>query len=104
MKKIIKKIVELRNAFDGRLRRRLEVLSPKARLATVLVLFSSFAVGCLVMLGTAIHDFGKGKAPMRIEHIEHLELPSRERQAVPSGYGTERPYCETLKPDANETE
>ena len=49
-------------------------------------------------------DFGKGKAPMRIEHIEHLELPSRERQAVPSGYGTERPYCETLKPDANETE
>ena len=104
MKKIIKKIVELRNAFDGRLRRRLEALSPKARLATVLVLFSSFAVVCLVMLGTAIHDFGKGKAPMRIEHIEHLELPSRERQAVPSGYGTERPYCETLKPDANETE
>lgn len=104
MKKIIKKIVELRNAFDGRLRRWLEALSPKARLATVLVLFSSFAVGCLVMLGTAIHDFGKGKAPMRIEHIEHLELPSRERQAVPSGYGTERPYCETLKPDANETE
>lgn len=104
MKKIIKKIVELRNAFDERLRRRLEALSPKARLATVLVLFSSFAVGCLVMLGTAIHDFGKGKAPMRIEHIEHLELPSRERQAVPSGYGTERPYCETLKPDANETE
>lgn len=104
MKKIIKKIVELRNAFDGRLRRRLEALSPKARLATVLVLFSSFAVGCLVMLGTAIHDFGKGKAPMRIEHIEHLELPSRERQAVPSGYGTERPYCKTLKADANETE
>ena len=104
MKKIIKKIVELRNAFDGRLRWRLEALSPKARLMTVLVLFLTFAVCCLVMLATAIHDFGKGKAPMRIEHIEHLELPSRDRTAQPAVHGMERPDCETLKPDTNETE
>ena len=104
MKKIIKKIVELRNAFDGRLRGRLEALSPKARLMTVLVLFLTFAVCCLVMLATAIHDFGKGKAPMRIENIEHLELPSRERTAQPAVHGMERPDCETLKPDTNDTE
>lgn len=104
MKKIIKKIVELRNAFDGRLRGRLDALSPKARLVTVLVMSLIFAAGSIAMLGTAIKDFGKGKGGMQIEHIEHLELPSRERQAVPSGYGTERSDCETLKPDTNETE
>lgn len=104
MKKIIKKIVELRNAFDGRLRGRLDALSPKARLVTVLVMSLIFAAGSIAMLGTAIKDFGKGKGGMQIEHIEHLELPSRERRAVPSGYGTERPDCETLKHDTNETE
>ena len=76
MKKTIKKITEWRNAFEGRLRGRLEALPPKARLMTVLVLFSLFAVGCLAMLGTAIRDFGEGSEPMRIEHIGQFELPS----------------------------
>ena len=70
-------------------------LKPALRLCltAVFVMFSLFTAGCLVMLGTAIHDFGKGSEPMRIEHIEHLELPSLER-----------PDCETPEHDADETE
>lgn len=104
MKKTIKKITECRNAFEGRLRGRLEALSPKARLMTVLVLFSLFAVGCLAMLGTAICDFGKGKGDMQIEHIEQLELPSREQPTILPDYGTEQPDCETLNLAAHEAE
>lgn len=104
MKKAIRQITEWRNAFEKRLREWLEGLSPKARLTVVLVLFSLFAIGCLVMLGTAIYDFGKGKAEMQLEHIRRLELPTRERQVVPFDYGTERNDCETENWIAHETE
>ena len=117
MKKTIKKITEWRNAFEGRLRGRLEALPPKARLMTVLVLFSLFTVGCLAMLGTAasdvykrqmlgtaIRDFGKGSEPMRIEHIGQFELPSREQPTVLPDYGTGQTDCETENLTANETE
>lgn len=104
MKKTIKRITEWRNAFEKRLREWLEGLSPKARLMTVLILFSSFAIGCLIMLGTAICDFGKGKAKMQLEHIRKFELPSRERQVVPFDYRTERNECETENWIAHETE
>lgn len=104
MKKTIKKITEWRNAFEGRLRGRLETLPPKARLMTVLVLFSLFAVGCLAMLGTAIRDFGKGSEPMRIEHIGQFELPSREQPTVLPDYGTGQTDCETENLTADETE
>lgn len=93
MRKTINKIAGWRDAIDRRLHSRLEALSPKARLTAVVVIFSLFTAGCLVMLGTAIRDFGKGSEPMRIEHIEHLELPSLER-----------PDCETPEHDADETE
>ena len=86
------------------MRGRLEALSPKARLMTVLVLFSLFAVGCLAMLGTAIRDFGKSKGEMRIEHIEQLELPSREHPTVLPDYGTEQPDCEMPNLAAYEAE
>ncbi len=104
MKKTIKKIRECRNAFEGRFRGWLEALSPKARLMTVLVLFSLFAIGCLAMLGTAIRDFGKGKGKIRIEHIEQFELPSREQPTILPDYGTEQPDCETLNLIAYEAE
>lgn len=104
MKKTIKKITEWRNAFEGRLRGRLEALPPKARLMTVLVLFSLFTVGCLAMLGTAIHNFGKGSDPMRIEHIGQFELPSREQPTVLPDYGTGQTDCETENLTADETE
>lgn len=104
MKKTIKKITEWRNAFEGRLRGRLEALPPKARLMTVLVLFLLFAIGCLAMLGTAIRDFGKDSEPMRIEHIGQFELPSREQPTVLPNYGTGQTDCETENLTANETE
>lgn len=104
MKKTIKRITEWRNAFEDRLHKQLEALSPKARLIFILVLFSLFAVCSLAMLGTAISDFGKGKREMRMEHIEKLELPSRERNNPASDYGTENYECETDKSNAYETE
>lgn len=96
MKKTIKRITGWRDALEGRLRECLESLSPKARLTTVLVMFSLFAVGCFVMLATAVCDFGKDKGQrMEMEHIEKLELPSRERGIVPYDYDVEVPDCET---------
>lgn len=96
MKKTIKRITGWRDALEGRLLERLESLSPKARLTTVLVMFSLFAAGCLVMLATAVYDFGKGKGQrLEMEHIEKLELPSRERGIVPYDYDTEVPDSET---------
>lgn len=96
MKKTRKRITGWRNAIEGGLRERLESLSPKARLTTVLVMFSLFAAGCLVMLATAVCDFGKGKGQRpEMEHIEKLELPSRERSIVPYDYDAEVPDCET---------
>lgn len=104
MKKTIRKITEWRNTFEVRLRERLEALTPKTRLIVILTLFSLFAVCCLVMLGTAVSDFGKGKREMRMEHIEKLELPSRERHNPALDYGTENHDCETDKSNAYETE
>lgn len=101
---MIRQITECRNAFEKRLREWLEGLSPKTRLTVVLVMFSLFAIGCLVMLGTAIYDFGKGKEEMQMEHIRRLELPSRERHTVPFDYGTEQEDCENENTIAYEIE
>lgn len=104
MKKRVEKITRWRENLEMRLRQRLEALPPKARLTIVLVLFSLFAVGCIAMLGSAIYDFGKGKERMRMEHIEKLKLPSRERHTVPYDNETEYADCETDNLDAYETE
>ena len=104
MRKTINKITVWRDAIDRRLHSRLEALSPKASLTAVFVMFSLFTAGCLVMLGTAIRDFGKGSEPMRIEHIGQFELPSREQPTVLPDYGTGQTDCETENLTANETE
>lgn len=62
-----------------KLHRRLDALSPKARLATVAVMSAAFAAGCLYMTATAtaIAGFGKGNGTMEIRHIKKPELPQK---------------------------
>jgi hypothetical protein len=63
--------------FREKLHRRLDALSPKARLATVAVMSAAFAAGCLYMTATAIAGFGKGNGTMEIRHMKKPELPQK---------------------------
>lgn len=105
MKKTVTKIIQWRDAFDKRLREKLEALSPKTRLTVIIVLFTLFAVGCIAMLGSAIYDFGKGKGDMLMEHIESLELPIGKKRIVPyKELEKEHTDCETENTAVYETE
>lgn len=74
-----------------KLHRRLDALSPKARLATVAVMSAAFAAGCLYMTATAIAGFGKGNGTMEIRHIENLNLPVQESDNLYNNvYGNEK--------------
>ena len=61
-----------------KLHRRLDELSPKARLAVIAGMFVPFAAGCLYTTATAIADFGKSEKELEIRHIENLNLPVQE--------------------------
>lgn len=63
--------------FRTELRRKLDTLPPKARLATVAVMSAAFAAGCLYMTATAIAGFGKGNGTMEIRHMKKPELPQK---------------------------
>ena len=73
---------------------RFDRLSPKARLVTVLTMFSVFAVLALYTFGKAVYDIGKNNGKeMEIEHIRQLELapPKRSINQLNNNYnGTER--------------
>lgn len=73
---------------------RLDRLSPKARLVTILTMFSVFAVLALYTFGKAVYDIGKNDGKeMEIEHIRQLELapPKRSINQLNNNYnGTER--------------
>ena len=78
--------------LKGRLRKRLDALSPKARLRIVLTAFAAFASLCLYMTATAIIGFGKGEEALEIRHIEKLDLPVQESMNLYNnmyGKGTE---------------
>lgn len=60
-----------------KLHRRLDALSPRARLATVAVMSAAFAAGCLYMTATAIAGFGKGNGTMEIRRMKKPELPQK---------------------------
>lgn len=74
MRIIIEKCI---TRFRTELHRRLDALSPKARLATVAVMSAAFAAGCLYMTATAIAGFGKGNGTMEIRHMKKPELPQK---------------------------
>lgn len=73
---------------------RLDRLSPKARLITVLAMFSVFAAFALYTFGKAVYDIGKSDGKeMEIEHIRQLELAPSKRSInqLNNNYnGTER--------------
>lgn len=74
-----------------KLHRRLDALSPKARLATVAVMSAAFAAGCLYMTATAIAGFGKSEKELEIRHIENLNLPVQESDNLYNNvYGNEK--------------
>ena len=71
----MKKLHDCKMKLEGRLKARLERLSPKARLVTVLTMFSVFAIFALYTFGKAIYDIGRNDGRrMEIEHIRQLEL------------------------------
>ena len=75
MKNIIEKWT---TGLKGRLRKRLDALSPKARLRIVLAAFAVFTSLCLYMTATAIIGFGKGERVLEMRHIEKLDLHGQE--------------------------
>ena len=77
MKSLIEKYA---TGLKGKLCKRLESLSPKARLRIVLAAFTMFATLCLYMTATAVIGFGKGGKVLEIRHIEKLDL-TREGRA-----------------------
>ena len=75
-----------------KLRGKLDVLPPKARLRIVLAAFAVFASLCLYMTATAIIGFGKGEKSLEIRHFEKLDLPVQESMNLYNnvyGKGTE---------------
>lgn len=77
--------------FRTELRRKLDTLPPKARLAVIAGMFVPFAAGCLYTTATAIADFGKSEKELEIRHIENLNLPVQESDNLYNNvYGNEK--------------
>ena len=78
--RIFWKIQDIKIKLEEHLKARLDRLSPKASLVTVLTMFSVFAVLALYTFGKAVYDIGKNDGKeMEIEHIRQLELAPPKR-------------------------
>ncbi len=74
-----------------KLHRRLDALSPKARLAVIAGMLVLFAAGCLYTTATAIAGFGKREKALEIRHIGNLNLPMQESDNLYNNvYGNEK--------------
>lgn len=67
----LKSIRQMRNRFNENLKRRLEKLSPEARLKTVLLALLIYAG---LTLFTVIRTFHNDNHPMQIKHIESAPI------------------------------
>lgn len=88
----MEKMKTLIEGLKGRLRGKMDALTPKARMGIVLTAFAAFAILCLYMTATAIIGFGKGNGAMEIRHIEKLDLPVQDSMNLYNnmyGKGTE---------------
>lgn len=63
--------------FRMELRRKLDTLPPKARLAVIAGMLVPFAAGCLHTTVASIAGFGKGNGTMEIRHMKKPELPQK---------------------------
>ena len=92
--RIFWKLHDCKKTLTEQLKARLDRLSPKARLVTVLTMFSVFAAFALYTFGKAVYDIGKSDGrQIEIEHIRQLELapPKRSINQLNNNYdGTER--------------
>lgn len=68
--------------LKGRVRRKLDSLSPKARLRLVVSVFAALAVCCVYQFVTAVVNFGTSKAEVEMRHIESVSLSSDVGQGV----------------------
>ena len=88
------KLHDCKKKLTERLKARLDSLSPKARLVTVLTMFAVFAAFALYTFGKAVYDIGKSDGrQIEIEHIRQLELAPQKRsinQLNNNSNGTER--------------
>ena len=93
MWRIFWKLHDCKKALTERLKSRLDSLSPKARLVTVLTMFAVFAALALYTFGKAVYDIGKSDdRQIEIEHIRQLELAPQKRSInqLNNSNGTER--------------
>ena len=92
--RILWKLHDCKKTLTEQLKAWLDRLSPKARLVTVLTMFSVFAAFALYTFGKAVYDIGKNDGRrIEIEHIRQLELapPKRSINQLNNNYnGTER--------------
>lgn len=87
------KIKFLIEGMKGKLRHKLDALTPKTRLRIVLTAFAAFAILCLYMTATAVIGFGKGEKALEIRHIEKLDLHEQDSMNLYNnvyGKGTEK--------------
>lgn len=87
------KIKILIEGMKGKLRHKLDALTPKTRLRIVLAAFAVFALLCLYMTATAVIGFGKGEKALEIRHIEKLDLHEQDSMNLYNnvyGKGTEK--------------
>lgn len=77
--------------FRTELRRKLDTLPPKARLAVIAGMLVPFAAGCIHTTATAIAGFGKSEKALEIRHIGNLNLPVQESDNLYNNvYGNEK--------------
>ena len=77
---IKKKITDIRNQMEDRLRSLLGQISPDGRIIVVLSLICLFAIGSIYMTVSSIYNMGKKSGQqLRIEHIEKLELQQKQK-------------------------
>ncbi len=79
MGKCMKRVRDWTDKQDERLRRKLEALPQRTKLAVVLVIFTFFAVCALFTFGTALYQIGRENGrQIEIEHIRQLDLPQKQ--------------------------
>ncbi|MFQ7265355.1 MAG: TraL conjugative transposon family protein [Paraprevotella clara] len=79
MGKCMKRVRDWTDKQDERLRRKLEALPQRTKLAVVLVIFTFFAGCALFTFGTALYQIGRENGrQIEIEHIRELNLPQKQ--------------------------
>ena len=75
MKKILDEITRKRNGFNEKLKNRLERMTPDARMRTILILLTAYALATVFFL---VQGFSGGsRSRFEVKHIEPAELEKK---------------------------